>query len=147
MLNEVEMAQTLLCPFLCPWGFQVFSVVGILSFGTQFVRWRKRTRTRRGECSGGAAVLSPTPSPLKRQGEELSGSVLLSLGDPRLNIGPVMGVVITTDMVVSIATIRSHRRLVFEKDQSGRTTDSESTVRRQAKASLKLVCRKDDVMS
>ena len=40
MLDEVEMAQTL-CVLFVSLGFQVFSVVGILSFGTQFVRWRK----------------------------------------------------------------------------------------------------------
>jgi len=40
MLNEVEMAQTLLCPFCVP-GVSGFLCVGILSFGTQFVRWRK----------------------------------------------------------------------------------------------------------
>jgi hypothetical protein len=57
MLNEVEMAQTLLRPFCVLKGFQLFSEAGSSQSASGFER-RKRIRTR-GECSGGAAVLGP----------------------------------------------------------------------------------------
>jgi hypothetical protein len=74
MVNEVEMAQELLCPFcvLCVPAF--LSLAGNSQSASGFECW-KRMRTGREDVGEALRFWAPTALLLKRQGAELSCAV------------------------------------------------------------------------